>query len=764
MATKKANTNDFSEYKRKFWQLFAYGFLGVILLFLFASWGFFGKMPSFDDLENPDSNVATEIISSDGVVIGKFYKENRTPVKYEELPQHLVKALVATEDERFYEHSGIDAKGTLRAVVKLGKDGGASTLTQQLAKNLFHGSDGSKFILFRVIQKVKEWIIAIRLERQYTKQEIIALYLNQVDFVNGAVGIRSAAKIYMNKEPKDLTIEEGALFVGMLKNPSLYNPNRKKRAKLVLDRRNTVLGQMVKNDVITESKKEELKKLPIKLDFRPESHSEGSATYFREFLRDYMRKWVKSHLKDDGTEYDLYRDGLKIYTTIDSKMQQYAEEAVTEHLKNLQKEFFINAKGKENAPFVDITPEQTQQIMLQAKKNSERWRKMDLNGKTKEEILKSFDVPAKMKIFTYEGEKDTIMKPTDSIIYYKHMLQTGMMAMEPRNGHIKAWVGGVNYKYFQYDHVGQGARQVGSTFKPFLYATAIEQLGISPCDSIIDSYFTMPKGKWGIDKDWSPKNSDGNYRGTTTLQKALANSINTVSAKLIDRVGPKAVVDMAKELGVTSDIPEQPSIALGAVDITVEQMVGAMSTFANQGVYIKPTFIIKIEDKNGVVIDQPIPYQKDVVNKDVAYAVVKLMEGVTSSGTGARLKYGGGGFIQYDYSFGNPIAGKTGTSQNNSDGWFIGMVPNLATGVWVGNEDRAAHFRATRLGQGATMALPIWGIFMKKCYADTDLDVSKEPFEKPENLSIKVDCWTPKKVVDSTAVPTDEPNMDEFGL
>ena len=764
MATKKPVTNNYSEYTRKFWQLFKYGFLGIILLFLFASWGFFGKMPSFDDLENPDSNVATEIISSDGVVIGKFYKENRTPVKYHELPQHLVKALVATEDERFYEHSGIDAKGTLRAVVKLAQDGGASTITQQLAKNLFHGSDGSKFIVFRVIQKIKEWIIAIRLERQYTKQEIIALYLNQVDFVNGAVGIRSAAKIYMNKEPKDLTIEESALFVGMLKNPSLYNPNRKKRAQLVLDRRNTVLGQMVKNDVITEAQKEELKKLPIKLDFKPESHSEGSATYFREYLRDYMRKWVKEHLKPDGTEYDLYRDGLKIYTTIDSKMQQYAEEAVTEHLKNLQKEFFINAKGKENAPFVDITPEQTNQILMQAMKTSERWRKMDINGKSKEEIIKSFSEKAKMKIFTYQGEKDTLMTPKDSIIYYKHMLQTGMMAMEPRSGHIKAWVGGVNYKYFQYDHVGQGTRQVGSTFKPFLYATAIEQLEMSPCDSIIDSYFTMPKGKWGIDKAWSPKNSDGSYRGTTTLQKALANSINTVSAKLIDRVGPQAVVDMAKELGITSKIPVQPSIALGAVDITVEEMVGAMSTFANQGVYVKPTFIVKIEDKNGVVIDQPIPEQRDVVNKDVAYAVIKLMEGVTSSGTGARLKHGGGGFIQYDYSLGNPIAGKTGTSQNNSDGWFIGMVPNLATGVWVGNEDRAAHFRTTRLGQGATMALPIWGIFMKKCYADSDLDVSKEPFERPENLSIKVDCWTPRKVVDSTAVPTDEPDLDEFGL
>ena len=764
MATKKANTDDFSEYKRKFWQLFAYGFLGIILLFLFASWGFFGKMPSFDDLENPDSNVATEIISSDGVVIGKFFKENRTPVKYEELPQHLVKALVATEDERFYDHSGIDAKGTLRAVVRLGRDGGASTLTQQLAKNLFHGSDGSKFILFRVIQKVKEWIIAIRLERQYTKQEIIALYLNQVDFVNGAVGIRSAAKIYMNKEPKDLTIEESALFVGMLKNPSLYNPNRKKRAELVLNRRNTVLGQMVKNGVISESKKVELSKLPIKLDFRPESHAQGSATYFREYLRDYMKKWVKDHLKSDGTEYDLYRDGLKIYTTIDSKMQQYAEEAVYEHLKNLQKEFFKGKKDQENAPFVDITPEQTQNIMNQAMKNSERWRKMDLNGKTKEEIIKSFDVPAKMKIFTYDGEKDTIMTPKDSIIYYKHFLQTGMMAMEPRTGHIKAWVGGVNYKYFQYDHVGQGARQVGSTFKPFVYATVIEQLQMSPCDSIIDSYFTMPKGRWGIDADWSPKNSDGNYRGTITLQKALANSVNTVSAKLIDRVGPQAVVDMAKELGITSKIPVQPSIALGAVDITVEEMVGAMSTFANQGVYVKPSFIIKIEDKNGVVLDQPIPVTKDVVNKDVAFAVVKLMEGVTQSGTGSRLKWGGAGFRNYDYSFGNPIAGKTGTSQNNSDGWFIGMVPNLATGIWVGNEDRAAHFKSTHYGQGATMALPIWGIFMKKCYADSDLDVSKDPFERPDDLKIKVDCWTPKKVVDSTAVPTDEPDMNEFGI
>ena len=733
MATKKANTNDFSEYKRKFWQLFAYGFLGVILLFLFASWGFFGKMPSFDDLENPDSNVATEIISSDGVVIGKFYKENRTPVKYEELPQHLVKALVATEDERFYEHSGIDAKGTLRAVVRLGRDGGASTLTQQLAKNLFHG-EGSKFILFRVIQKVKEWIIAIRLERQYTKQEIIALYLNQVDFVNGAVGIRSAAKIYMNKEPKDLTIEESALFVGMLKNPSLYNPNRKKRAQLVLDRRNTVLGQMVKNGVISEAKKEELKKLPVKLDFRPESHSEGSATYFREYLRDYMKKWVKDHLKEDGTEYDLYRDGLKIYTTIDSKMQQYAEEAVYEHLKNLQQEFFKGKKDQENAPFVDITPEQTQQIMNQAMKNSERWRKMDLNGKTKEEIIKSFDVPAKMKIFTYDGEKDTIMTPKDSIIYYKHFLQTGMMAMEPRTGHIKAWVGGVNYKYFQYDHVGQGARQVGSTFKPFVYATAIDRLQKSPCDMIMDSPFTILKGD-NNDKDWTPNNSDGKYRGLVSMKKALANSINTVSARLIHEVGAPAVVEMAKNLGVTSNIPNRPAIALGAVEITVQEMVAAFSTFANEGFYIKPQLITKIEDKNGVVIYQGVEESHDVVNKDVAYSVIKLMEGVTESGTGSRLRWAASAPSNFltgvPYNIKGPVAGKTGTTQGNADGWYMGLTPDLVTGIWVGAEDKQVRFQSMEWGQGARMALPIFGYYMQKVYKDTKINLTQADFAAP---------------------------------
>ena len=759
---------DIKYYQKKFWKLFFYGLGVMALFFTLASWGFFGSMPSFEDLENPESNLATEVISSDGVTIGKFYNENRTPIKYEDLPQSLVKALVATEDERFYEHSGIDAKRTLGAALKLGANGGASTLTQQLAKLLFHG-EGSTFKLFRVIQKVKEWIIAVKLERQYTKNEIIAMYLNKADFVNTAVGIRSAAKVYFGKEPRDLTIDEAAMFVGMLKNPSLYNPLR--RLEKVRLRRNTVLGQMVRNGILDKATKDKLAAQPIILNFHPESHKEGTATYFREFLREYMKNWAKENKKPDGSDWDIYSDGLKIYTTIDSKIQEHAEEAVQAHMKNLQKEFFAEQKDNKNAPFLKITPEETQRIMDNAMKTSERWRVMKDLDKSEEEIIASFEVKTKMKIFSWKGEIDTLMTPTDSIRYYKHFLQAGVMSMEPKTGHIKASVGGIDYKYFQYDHVGQGARQVGSTFKPFVYATAIEQLGMSPCDSIIDSPFTIPVGKHHVTESWTPKNSDNKYRGMVTLKKALANSINTVSAKLMDKVGPEAVVALTKKLGVKSDIPVQPSIALGAVEITVEDMVAAYSTFANQGVYIKPQFISRIEDKNGVVLYEPVPENHDVLNKDIAYAVIKLLEGVTEEGSGVRLRTQGGGsgdnrWTGYPYMFTNPIAGKTGTSQNQSDGWFIGMVPNLVTGVWVGCEDRSARFRGITYGQGATAALPIWGYMMKKCYEDKDLLISKDPFERPDNLSIKVDCWTPRKVeVDSTAVvPEEEQNTDEFGL
>ncbi|OYQ43754.1 penicillin-binding protein [Flavobacterium cyanobacteriorum] len=769
MAKKNSTHNDdYAHYVKKFWKIFGIGFASLLLFFLLASWGVFGRMPTFDQLENPDSNVATEIISADGETIGKFYLENRTPVKYEDLPKHLVDALISTEDERFYEHSGIDAKGTLRAMVTLGSSGGASTITQQLAKNLFHG-EGSRFFLFRIVQKAKEWIIAIRLERQYTKQEIIAMYLNTVDFVNNAVGIRSAAKIYFGKEPKDLKVEEAAVLVGMLKNPSLYNPNKASRRQLVFDRRNTVLGQMVKNGKLDEAEKERLVKEPVRINFSPESHKEGIATYFREYLRDFMKKWVKDNPKKDGSgEYDIYRDGLRIYTTIDSRMQKYAEEAVDEHLANLQEEFFIQQKKNKNAPFVNISEAETKKIMDRAMRNSERWRIMEEKGFEEEDIIKSFGIKTEMTVFTWKGEKDTVMTPMDSIRYYKHFLQTGLMSMQPQTGHVKAWVGGINYKHFQYDHVAQGARQVGSTFKPFVYAAAIEQLKISPCDSVIDSPFSMPKGKYGIDADWHPQNSDGQFRGQVTYKKALALSINTVSAKLIDRIGPKPVVDLTKNLGVNSEIPEQPAIALGAVEITVSDMVAAYSTFANQGMYVKPTVILKIEDKNGVLLYQPTTETHEVLSKDIAYAVIKLLEGVTESGSGARLKWGGGGggagydrMTGYPYAIINPIAGKTGTTQNQSDGWFVGMVPNLATGVWVGNEDRSAHFKSLTYGQGAIMALPIWGLFMKKCYADDDMvfKVSEKPFERPANLSIKVDCWKPP--VRDTA-ETDSISTDEF--
>ena len=762
--TQKNNTDkDINHYKRKFWKIFFYGLGGVLVFFLFASWGLFGSMPSFEDLENPDSNLATEIISSDGVILGKYFEKNRSQLKYSDLPKNLVQALVATEDERFYEHSGIDGRGTLRAIASMGTSGGASTLTQQLAKQLFHG-EGSKFLPFRIVQKIKEWIIAIRLERQYTKDEIIAMYCNVYDFGNYSVGVSSAAKTYFSKEPKDLTIDESAILVGMFKNSGLYNPV--KNSQGVKNRRNVVLSQMEKGGIITEAQKVKLQALPITLNFKLESHREGTATYFREYLRDYMKKWMEENKKPDGSDYNIYKDGLKIFTTIDSRMQLHAEEAVGKHMANLQEQFFIEAKTNKNAPFVNISAAETQRILNQAMKSSYRWTVMAEQDKSEEEIIASFSNKTKMTVFTWKGERDTIMTPLDSIRYYKHFLQSGLMAMEPQTGSIKAWVGGINYKYFQYDHVGQGARQVGSTFKPFVYATAIEQLGMSPCDTIVDGPFIIRKGRHHVTEDWEPRNSDNKYRGMVTLKQGLANSINTISAKLIDKTGPEAVVELTHKLGVKSEIPAQPSIALGAVDITVEDMVAAYGTFANQGVYVKPQFITRIEDKSGVVIYEPIPESHDVLNKDIAFAVIKLLEGVTEGGSGARLRTQGGGsgdnrWTGYPYMFTNPIAGKTGTTQNQSDGWFMGMVPNLVTGVWVGCEDRSARFKSLTYGQGATAALPVWAYFMKLCYADAGLKVSKEDFDRPPNLSIKVDCYVAPKVKDTTDIQQD---TEEFEL
>lgn len=759
MATKAKNKNQnksFNKFIKWFWILFAGGIGIAFIIFLLAAWGAFGEMPTFERLENPQTNLATEIISSDGETLGKFYlDDNRTPVSYENLPDNLVEALIATEDARYYDHSGIDARGFLRALAFLGKRGGASTISQQLARQLFVGIR-SKNKLQAVTQKIKEWVIATRLERNYTKEEIIAMYMNIYDFGNNADGIRSASRIYFGKEPYDLKTQESAVLVGMLKNSSLYNPLR--RETMVLDRRNTVLSQMAKYDYITEKEKDSLQALKMDINFSPESHREGLATYFRMYLQGFLKKWIEKNpkpaLKGERDKWNIYLDGLKIYTTIDSRMQKNAEEAVGDHMENLQAEFANQNSLERNktSPFLELNQEEIDRIMNRAMKNSERWRILKAAGKNENEIISSFSEPVEMTVFDWKSEtkeKDTIMTPMDSIRYYKNHLRAAMMSMEPQTGHVKAWVGGINYKHFQYDNVIQGARQAGSTFKPFVYAAAIDQLRYSPCDSLPDSQYCIEAEKHGNPEPWCPKNSNGRYSGKSyTLKRALANSINTVTAQLIDRVGPKPVVSIVKNLGLTKEIPEVPSIALGTPDFNVYEMVGAYGAFVNQGVYVKPVMVTRIEDKNGTVLYEYVPETKDVLSKDVAYAMINLMQGVTQGGSGTRLRHSYNKnttvykeiITGYPYEFDNAIAGKTGTTQNQSDGWFMGMVPNLVTGVWVGGEDRATHFRTIAYGQGASMALPIWGIYMRKNYELEELGVSKAEFPKPAGLSINVDC------------------------
>lgn len=760
---KKKEPTSVGKHIRTFWKIFA-GFIGlIILVFLLASWGAFGSLPDETSLENPEKNLATEIIAVDGKVIGKFYKENRTPVFYEELPDHLVKALIATEDARFYDHAGIDAKGTVRAAVFLGSRGGASTISQQLAK-LFFTEQVSSNKLQRGIQKIKEWVIATRLERRYTKEEIIAMYFNEYDFLNQAVGIESAANIYFDKPPSELNTVESAMLVGMFKNSSLYNPIRNPEG--VKNRRNVVLAQMEKYDYISEQVKDSLQALPLNLKYTPQGHVEGLATYFREYARAFMADWVKENPKSNGETWDIYSDGLKVYTTIDSRMQQYAEEAVDAHIANLQKEFTAQNEKNKTAPFRDISEEEINGIMNSAMKRSDRWRILEEQGKSEKEIIESFKKKTRMNIFSWGGDIDTIMTPMDSIRYYKSFLRASMMSMTPQTGEVRAWVGGINYKHFKYDMVKTGKRQIGSTFKPFVYATAIDQMHMSPCDTLPNTPYTIPEGKYGLLKPWTPKNSSGGGGGMLTLKAALAQSINTVTARLIDRVGPRPVIELVDKMGVESkDIPEAPSIALGTPDVTLFEMVGAYSVFANEGVYVKPTLISRIEDKNGTILYQNVPETKDVINKESAYVTVSLMEGVTQSGSGSRLRHTWRGgdpvykkiITDYPYGFKNPIAGKTGTTQNNSDGWFMGMVPNLVTGVWVGGEDRSTRFSRTAYGQGASMALPIWAIYMKKCYADEELDISDGRFNRPSNLSIETDCS--KWLEENTDVDDD---TDEF--
>ncbi|MDB4270044.1 transglycosylase domain-containing protein [Flavobacteriaceae bacterium] len=751
MAKKKKGIKPLSFKKpiRLLWVIFLSGMVGIFLLFGGAALGWYGPMPDLQQLENPNTNLASQIISSDGVTLGKYYfNDNRTPITFEELPSNMVNALIATEDERFYDHAGIDWKGTLRAFAYLGKRGGASTITQQLARQIFVGVR-SRNKIKTVLQKAQEWVIAIQLEQRYTKKEILAMYLNKYDFGYQADGVQSAAKIFFNKTPQNLSIEESATLVGMLKNSSLYNPIR--RSEMVRVRRNTVFQQMVRNELITNEEMDSLSALPLEITYTPESHREGLATYFRAYLKEFMDVWISANPKPDGTKHNLYRDGLRIFTTIDSRMQSLGEEAVNQHMKNLQREFSKQNTRRANptAPFLDLRSGEIDTLMLRTAYRSERWRKMKLAGFEEEEIKKVFKVKVPMRVFSWKGERDTIMSPMDSIRYYKYFLRAAMMSMEPQSGHVKAWVGGFNYKHFQYDQVKQGRRQIGSTFKPFLYATAIDQLKLSPCDSLPDALYCIEPMKHGNIDAWCPKNSGDKYGRTRTLKNALANSVNTVSARLMDLVGPRPVINLARKMGITSDIPAVPSIALGTPDISLFEMVGAYSTFANQGIYVKPVMVTRIEDKNGRALYEVVPETQDVLSQEVAYVTVNLMQGVTQGGSGTRLRHAGlektnyvyeNVVTGYPYLFENPIAGKTGTTQNQSDGWFMGMVPNLATGVWVGGEDRSIHFKDIAFGQGATMALPIWGSYMKSLYNLPELGVSQEDFIVPENLSIAVDC------------------------
>lgn len=768
----KGNRGPYRRSLKLFWIVFSIGILSFVSIFLAAGFGLLGKMPEFRQLENPKTNLATQIFSADNKVIGKFYyNDNRTPLYYEEIPKNLIDALIATEDERFYDHSGIDLRSTLRAVVYLGEKGGASTVSQQLARQLFTGVR-SRNTLDAVIQKIKEWVIAVQLERRYAKKEILTMYLNLYDFNYNADGLRSAANIYFSKEPSDLLLEESAMLVGMLKNSSLYNPIR--RPELVTSRRNIVFQQMLRNEMLTQKEVDSLQQLPLQIQFNPQSHREGLATYFRAYLRQFMLNWIKDNPKPDGEKYNLYLDGLTIYTTLDSKMQAYAESAVKEHMSNLQDAFFEQNTPKWNptAPFLDLTEKEVERLMGQAMMRSERWRKMKLAGKTEDEIIASFEQKTAMRIFSWKGEIDTVMRPIDSIRHYKHFLRSGMMSMNPQTGHVKAWVGGINYKHFQFDHVFQGKRQIGSTFKPFVYASAIDQLKLSPCDSFPDGFYCVEARKFGAHEAWCPKNSGDRYTGMRTLKNALANSVNTISARLIDKVGPGPVSKLAADLGISSKIPNVPSIALGTADLSVYEMVAAYGAFANQGIYVKPVMVTRIEDKNGTVLFEATPETRDVLSEESAYVTVKLLEGVTESGSGIRLRhrgaeennpYFGTVVTGYPYEFQNPIAGKTGTTQNQSDGWFIGMVPNLVTGVWVGGEDRATHFNSIAYGQGATMALPIWALYMKKLYEDPLLEVSIDSFPAPERVSIPLDCELLAKLRSQNNTD-DAVNLDDLGL
>lgn len=711
---KKKNTG-FKKWIKLIWIGLIAVILGISALFFAVSQGFLGEMPDVQELENPDIYVASEIWSSDGVMLGKFEKEKTQPVTYKELPPFLIYALQAKEDERFKEHSGIDLKSIARAVYYRGERGGGSTITQQLAKLLFT-KERSRNKIARSFQKFKEWSVAVSLEKIYTKDEIITLYFNKFDFLFNANGIEMASRVYFNKKTSELTLPEAATFVAMLENPNKNNPYRHPEAAKT--RRNVVLEQMRDTGYIDDATYQQAIAEPIKVDFHPiKSVDQGYSAYYKFFLRKEIDRYLTDYTKKTGKELNLFKDGLKIFVTLDSKMQVYAEEAIKEHLTVLQKSFDREQSGRKLAPFYFLNQKEIDNVMMQAMKRTGRYKTLKANNVSEDSIMIEFKTPIKTSRFTWDGEEEIEMSPYDSIRYHKQIAQSGLMSIEPASGDIKAWVGGINWEHYQYDHVKQGKRQVGSTFKPFVYATAIMSLGMTPCTTISNASYS--KNGWNV----------GGGGGSVPMKVGLAKSLNPVAARLIEQTGVDKVISLARDLGVTSEMPRNNTIALGSSDITIYEMLGAYSTFANYGNYIKPEMVWRIEDPNGRVIKEVKPEVKEVMNELYAYTMIDMMKGVAQPGGTAAGELGRRGVPA-----GIEIAAKTGTTQNNSDGWFMGITPKLATGVWVGWEDRATHFASTGEGQGAKMALPIWAIFMKKVWADKTLNILPEDkFLQPSN-------------------------------
>ncbi|MBR5611466.1 MAG: transglycosylase domain-containing protein [Bacteroidales bacterium] len=780
----KMNENSRKKWIKWMWILVFSPFAALFLFIFFV--GLFAEIPSFEELENPKSKLATELISEDGAVINTYHIENRSYVKFKDLSPNLVNAAVATEDIRFYKHSGIDFRGLARVAVKTmvmrdASSGGGSTITQQLAKTLFpRDTTSAKFPGHKefklVVSKFKEWITAVKLERNYTKDEIMAMYMNAIFFGSNAYGIKAAAQTFFAKEPWELNVEESATLVGMVNKPTRYNPVLNYDRSI--GRRNHVLSQMNKYGFLDQAAYDSIVALPIVLSYKQQDHNAGLAPYFRDMLRRYMnasepRKsayyfkedyeadkvlweedplygWLNKNLKPDGTKYNLDKDGLRIYTTINSKMQRFAEEAVVEHLsKDLQRSFNNDMKRKPNRPFaLDVPKETIDLLMQQARRWSDRYRNLKSSGASDDEIAKSFETKTKMRVFSWNanGYVDTVMTPNDSIRHYKSFLRAAFIAMEPHTGNIKAYVGGPNYRYFKYDNARQTKRQVGSTIKPFLYTLAMQE-GYTPCDKVVNVPQTFIVG----DTTWTPKSTDkAEWIGqTVTLKWGLTKSSNNISAYLMKQFGPNAMVDMCRKLGITTYLPAVPSLCVGPADITVMEMVSAYNTFPSRGVNISPMMVTRIEDHDGNVLGNFAPRKRESISESTAYLMVNLMQGVVNEGTAGRLKW--------KYGMNGQVAGKTGTTNDQSDGWFIGYTPKLTAGAWVGAEDRQVHFESLALGGGSNMALPIWGIFMKKVIEDGTLGITlDDKFMSPPGLVLNLDCDGSDADATSTTTQSDD--------